>query len=164
MKISSISAAAAVTLLAGKASASTPTRLRAMTEEVAANATSASDAIAEITDEELQDKFVGNPFFQALVMPDNATESQSFEDLFAEEDEKNEEDELSDQFDLLEVDSSMSMAGSIAASQNSKSGGNFGWSSKSGKGNVRNHMNLPTLLQVSPLSYTRFSLFPGLQY
>lgn len=158
MKISSISAAAAVTLLAGKASASTPTRLRAMTEEVAANATSASDAIAEITDEELQDKFVGNPFFQALVMPDNATESQSFEDLFAEE------DELSDQFDLLEVDSSMSMAGSIAASQNSKSGGNFGWSSKSGKGNVRNHMNLPTLLQVSPLSYTRFSLFPGLQY
>ena len=131
MKISSISAAAAVTLLAGKASASTPTRLRAMTEEVAANATSASDAIAEITDEELQDKFVGNPFFQALVMPDNATESQSFEDLFAEE------DELSDQFDLLEVDSSMSMAGSIAASQNSKSGGNFGWSSKSGKGNVR---------------------------
>lgn len=158
MKISSISAAAAVTLLAGKASASTPTRLRAMTEEVAANATSASDAIAEITDEELQDKFVGNPFFQALVMPDNATESQSFEDLFAEE------DELSDQFDLLEVDSSMSMAGSIAASHNSKSGGNFGWSSKSGKGNVRNHMNLPTLLQVSPLSYTRFSLFPGLQY
>ena len=157
MKISFISAAA-VTLLAGKASASTPTRLRAMTEEVAANATSASDAIAEITDEELQDKFVGNPFFQALVMPDNATESQSFEDLFAEE------DELSDQFDLLEVDSSMSMAGSIAASHNSKSGGNFGWSSKSGKGNVRNHMNLPTLLQVSPLSYTRFSLFPGLQY
>lgn len=131
MKISSISAAAAVTLLASKASASTPKRLRAMTEEVAANATSASDAIAEITDEELQDKFVGNPFFQALVMPDNATESQSFEDLFAEE------DELSDQFDLLEVDSSMSMAGSIAASQNSKSGGNFGWSSKSGKGNVR---------------------------
>ena len=131
MKISSISAAAAVTLLAGKASASTPTRLRAMTEEVAATATSASDAIAEITDEELHDKFAGNLFFQALVMPDNATESQSFEDLFAEE------DELSDQFDLLEVDSSMSMAGSIAASHNSKSGGNFGWSSKSGKGNVR---------------------------
>ena len=116
-----------------------------------------------ITDAGFQDKFAGNPFFQALAMPDDATESQSFEDLLEDslEEENGEEDGLSAQVDL-DVDSSMSTEGSIAASPSS--GGGSGRSSKSGKGNVRNPMNLPTLLQVSPLSYTRFSLFPGLQY
>ena len=128
-----------------------------------------------ITDAGFQDKFAGNPFFQALAMPDDATESQSFEDLLEDslEEENGEEDGLSAQVDL-DVDSSVSTEGSIAASpssgggsgRSSKSGksGGIGWSSKSGKGNVRNPMNLPTLLQVSPLSYTRFSPFPGLQY
>jgi len=99
-----------------------------------------------ITDAGFQDKFAGNPFFQALAMPDDATESQSFEDLLEDslEEENGEEDGLSAQVDL-DVDSSVSTEGSIAASpssgggsgRSSKSGksGGIGWSSKSGKGN-----------------------------
>lgn len=132
MKISSISLAAA-TLLAGKASASTPPRLRAMTEDIAANATSASTGTAGITEDDLLDRLASlnlPPFFQAMVKPDNATESQFFEDLI-------DEDELSSQFDFLDAgpsSMSMSMAGSTAAAPSSGSGGVRGWDSKSGKG------------------------------
>lgn len=133
MKISS-AFAAAVTLLAGKASASTPTRLRAMTEDIATDATSASTGIAGMTEDDLQDKVASlnlNPFFQALLKPENATESQFFDDLMAE-------DELSDQFDFIDAagTSSMSMATAGSTTANTQGGvGNVGWSSKRGKGN-----------------------------
>lgn len=120
MRISSISVAV-VTILAGKASASTPTRLGAMTEDTAANATSASiEHFANLP-----------PFFQALVNPDNITEPQFIQDWMAE-------DELSDdQFDLMNPSSLfMSMSTVESAIANSHNpGGGFGSSGKSGKGN-----------------------------